>query len=101
VSLQNYADRIVNYLHDQGYTYAVPDARGGRFKGGILMDVGAGERVAFLLPTDNYEVPLRSLRGYLDDLYPGRDWVVDPPDHGGGVTTVKVTAPSLAASGAS
>ena len=100
MSLENYADRIVNYLHDQGYHYAAPDPRGGLFKGGILMDVGTGDRVAFLLPTDNVEIPLRNLRAYLDDLYPGRDWVVDQPDYGGGVTTVKVSAPSLAESGA-
>lgn len=95
MSLQNYSDRIVNYLHDQGYTYAAPDPRGGMFKGGIIMDVGGGERVAFLLPTENLDIPMRSLRGYLDDTYPGREWVLTEPDRGSGVIAVKMTAPSL------
>jgi hypothetical protein len=101
VSLQNYADRVVNYLHDQGYTYAAPDPRGGKFKGGILMDVGNGERVAFLLPTDELEPVLRSLQGYLDDVYPNHNRVLSPPERGGGVITVRVNMTAdLAESGA-
>ena len=51
MSLQEYADHVRDYLVSHGWRGATPARIGGTFKGGILMDVGNGELVAFLLPS--------------------------------------------------
>lgn len=70
MSIAAYAEQVITYLHDNGFEFAEPDPRGGTFPGGILMDLGGGQRVAFFLPTDDLDVAIRALRGYLDDVYP-------------------------------
>jgi hypothetical protein len=34
------------------------------------MDLGGGQKVAFLLPTDQLDAALASLRGHLETIYP-------------------------------
>jgi hypothetical protein len=72
LSIAHYADEVINYLHDNGFEYAEPDAKGGTFPGGILMDLGGGQRVAFFLPSEDHREAVKSLEAYLDEVYPGR-----------------------------
>lgn len=70
MTIAAYAVQVLNYLHDNGFEYAEPDAKGGTFPGGILMDLGGGQRVAFFLPTDDVDTARKSLGGYLEEVYP-------------------------------
>jgi hypothetical protein len=90
LSIAAYAVQVVNFLHDQGFEYAEPDAKGGTFPGGILMDLGGGQRVAFFLPTDDIESSRKSLAGYLDDVYPSGHNLDNVSRTGGGLLMAHV-----------
>jgi hypothetical protein len=48
-----------------------PDPQGYKFDGGVLMDLGVGRRIAFLLPGRNPEVQMKNLQAHLEEFYPG------------------------------
>lgn len=70
LSIADYAQDVLDYLYAQGFEYADQDHRGPTFKGGILMDLGGGQRVAFLMPGAPIDETLANLRGHLETIYP-------------------------------
>lgn len=74
MSISGLAAQVQSFLWDRGFEYAAPDARGGTFDGGILMDLGGYQRMAFFMPTDaeGTDAAEKSLVVYLEDIYPGK-----------------------------
>jgi hypothetical protein len=70
LSIADYAQQVLDYLYDNGFEYADQDHRGPTFPGGILMDLGGGQKVAFLLPTHDLDAAVTNLRGHLETIYP-------------------------------
>ena len=93
-----YADEVSTYLVQQGYEYVQPDPQGYKFSGGVLLDLGVGRRVAFLMPGRNPEVLMRNLKAHLDEFYPGAS--TGPLTHVGSVTYADVTVNEVPLDGA-
>lgn len=89
MSIADYAQRVLDYLYENGFEYADQDPRGPVFQGGILMDVGDGQKVAFLLPADDIGPALRSLHAHLEDIYPSGH-TLSAAVKDGGITRVHV-----------
>lgn len=77
MSIANYATHVIAYIQRNHGGAAQPDPRGNTFLGGILMDLGDGKRVAFLLPSDDMIAARRSLVGHLEDIYPAGHQITD------------------------
>lgn len=70
MSIALYAQQVLDYLYDNGFEYADQDPRGPVFSGGILMELGGGQKVAFILPDYDLDVALNNLGGHLETIYP-------------------------------
>lgn len=69
--VERYADEVSTFLVQQGFEYVQPDPQGYKFSGGVLLDLGVGRRLAFLMPGRNPEVQMRNLKAHLEEFYPG------------------------------
>lgn len=90
MSIAAYAEQVIGYLQDNGFEYAEPDRKGGTFPGGILMDLGGGQRVAFFMPGAEIEEAVRSLKGYLEDVYPAGHRLAPMSVRAGNITRLHV-----------
>lgn len=96
--VERYADEVSTFLVQQGFEYIQPDPQGYKFNGGVLLDLGVGRRLAFLMPGRNQEVTMKNLKAHLDEFYPGAS--IGPVARVGPVTYADVAVNEVPLDGA-
>ena len=96
--IERYADEVSTFLVQQGFEYVAPDPQGYKFSGGVLLDLGVGRRLAFLMPGRNPEVLMKNLKAHLEEFYPGAS--IGPLARAGAVAYADVTVNEVPLDGA-